>query len=57
MAYFGLYMIGFILAPLIAFLLKRYGEPVQAFIEKRMALVGWLFLAALAGGFAAVALL
>jgi membrane protein YqaA with SNARE-associated domain len=42
---------------LIAFLLKRYGEPVQAFIEKRMTLVGWLFLIALIGGFAVVALL
>ena len=42
---------------LIAFLLKRYGEPVQAFIEKRMNLVGWLFLIALIGGFAVVALL
>ena len=42
---------------LIAFLLKRYGEPVQAFIEKRMNLVGWLFLIALVGGFAVVALL
>ena len=41
---------------LIAFLLKRYGEPVQAFIEKRMNLVGWLFLIALIGGFAVVAL-
>jgi membrane protein YqaA with SNARE-associated domain len=42
---------------LIAFLLKRYGEPVQAFIEKRMNLVGWLFLIALIGGFAVVAFL
>ncbi|HST37481.1 MAG TPA: YqaA family protein [Allosphingosinicella sp.] len=42
---------------LIAFLLKRYGEPVQAFIEKRMNLVGWLVLIALVGGFAVVALL
>ncbi len=42
---------------LIAFLLKRYGEPVQAFIEKRLTLVSWLFLAALVGGFAAIALL
>lgn len=41
----------------IAALLKRFGAPVQAFIEKRMALVGWLFLAALAGGFAVVALI
>jgi membrane protein YqaA with SNARE-associated domain len=42
---------------LIAWLLKRYGEPVQAFIEKRLTLVSWLFLAALVGGFAAIALL
>lgn len=40
---------------LIAFLLKRYGEPVQAFIEKRMNLVGWGLLIMLIGGFAAVA--
>ena len=42
---------------LIAWLLGRYGAPVQAFIEKRLTLVGWLFLAALAGWFAVVALL
>ncbi|HYI48687.1 MAG TPA: YqaA family protein [Allosphingosinicella sp.] len=42
---------------LIAWLLKRYGEPVQAFIEKRLTLVSWLFLAALVGGFALIALL
>ena len=42
---------------LIAWLLKRYGEPVQAFIEKRLTLVSWLFLAVLVGGFAAIALL
>jgi membrane protein YqaA with SNARE-associated domain len=42
---------------LLAFLLKRYGEPVQAFIEKRLTLISWLFLAALVGGFALVALL
>jgi membrane protein YqaA with SNARE-associated domain len=41
----------------IAALLKRYGAPVQAFIERRMSLVGWAFLALLAGGFALVALL
>jgi membrane protein YqaA with SNARE-associated domain len=41
----------------IAALLKRYGAPVQAFIEKRMNLVGWGFLALLVGGFAIVALL
>ena len=41
----------------IAALLRRYGAPVQAFIEKRMSLVGWGFLALLVGGFALVALL
>ena len=41
----------------LAWLLKRYGEPMQAFIEKRLTLVSWLFLAVLIGGFAAVALL
>ncbi|RYD66819.1 MAG: DedA family protein [Sphingomonadales bacterium] len=40
---------------IIAALLKRYGEPVQAFIEKRLNLFAWLFLALLVGGFAAVA--
>ncbi|MDB5668108.1 MAG: cytochrome [Alphaproteobacteria bacterium] len=42
---------------LIAFLLKRFGEPVQSFIERRLTLVGWGVLIALFGGFAAVALL
>jgi membrane protein YqaA with SNARE-associated domain len=42
---------------LIAALLKRFGEPIQEFIEKRLTLVGLLFLAALAGGFALVALI
>lgn len=32
---------------LVAGLIKRYGAPVQAFIEKRLALIGWLILAAL----------
>ena len=41
----------------VAFLLKRYGEPVQAMIEKRLSLFAWLFLALLVGGFAAVTLL
>ena len=39
---------------LIAALLKRYGAPIQEFIEKRLALVTWSFLAILIGGFAAV---
>ena len=30
---------------LVAGLIRRYGEPMQAFIEKRMALVGWAILA------------
>lgn len=42
---------------LIAFLLKKYGQPVQAFIEKRLTLIGTLLVVALAGGFAAVSLL
>jgi membrane protein YqaA with SNARE-associated domain len=42
---------------LIAGLLKRYGAPMQTFIEKRLALVGWAFLAVIAGGFALVFLL
>jgi membrane protein YqaA with SNARE-associated domain len=41
----------------VAFLLKRYGEPVQAMIEKRLNLFAWLFLALLVGGFVAVAVL
>lgn len=40
---------------LIAFLLKRFGEPVQEFIEKRLTIIGWVCLLALIGGFAAVA--
>ena len=42
---------------LIAALLKRYGEPIQDFIERRLTLIGLLFVAALAGGFAVVALI
>ena len=42
---------------LIAFLLKRYGAPMQEFIERRMNLVGILFLIALVAGFAVVALI
>ncbi len=42
---------------LIAALLKRYGAPIQDFIERRLNLVGILFLIALAGGFAVVALI
>ena len=42
---------------LIAWLLRRYGAPMQEFIERRLTLVGWTFLILLAGGFAVVALL
>ena len=42
---------------LIAWLLKRYGAPMQEFIERRLTLVGWTFLVLLVGGFAAVALI
>ena len=41
----------------IAWLLKRYGAPMQEFIEKRLTLIGWSFLILLVGGFALVALL
>jgi len=39
----------------IAWLLKRYGAPMQEFIEKRLTLIGWSFLVVLLGGFALVA--
>lgn len=42
---------------LIAFLLKKYGAPVQEFIEKRLTMIGILLVVALVGGFAAVSLL
>lgn len=42
---------------IIAALLKRFGEPVQAFIEKRLNYFAWGFLILLVGGFAAVAYL
>jgi len=38
---------------IVAALLWRFGEPIRAFIEKRLTLVTWLFLAALVGGFVA----
>ena len=41
---------------LIAALLKRFGAPIQEFIERRLTMVGMAFLAALAGGFALIAL-
>lgn len=37
----------------VAALLWRFGEPIRAFIEQRLALVTWLFLIALVGGFVA----
>ncbi len=40
---------------IIAALLRRFGEPVQAFIEKRLNLFAWGFLILLVGGFAAIA--
>jgi membrane protein YqaA with SNARE-associated domain len=42
---------------LIAALLRQFGEPIQAFIEKRLTLVLMTFLAAIVGGFALIAAL
>ena len=42
---------------LIAWLLKRYGERMQGFIERRLNLIGTLALVLLVAGFAAVALI
>ena len=41
----------------IAWLLKRYGAPMQEFIERRLTLVGWSFLFILVGGFALVGMI
>ncbi|MBV9882958.1 MAG: DedA family protein [Sphingomonadaceae bacterium] len=38
----------------VATLIRRYGAPMQAFIEKRMALVGWAVLAILAAAALAI---
>lgn len=38
---------------LVAALLWKFGEPIRAFIEKRLTLLTWLFLIALVGGFVA----
>src|SRR6202008_3867075 len=38
---------------LVAALLWKFGEPIRAFIERRLTLVTWLFLIALVGGFVA----
>ena len=37
----------------VAALLWKFGEPIRSFIEKRLALLTWLFLFALVGGFIA----
>jgi membrane protein YqaA with SNARE-associated domain len=37
----------------VAALLWKFGEPIRSFIEKRLALVTWVFLIALIGGFVA----
>jgi membrane protein YqaA with SNARE-associated domain len=42
---------------IVAALLKRFGAPVQEFIEKRLDLFAWGFLVLLVGGFLAVAYL
>lgn len=42
---------------LIAALLRRFGAPIQAFIEKRLTLVGLALVATVVGGFALVTLL
>jgi len=42
---------------IIAALLRVYGEPVRAFIEKRLDLVSWAFLAVVIGGIAAVTMI
>lgn len=41
---------------LIAFLLKRYGAPIERVLEERLTLVGWVFLGLLVAGFAAITL-
>ena len=41
---------------IIAALIKAYGEPVRAFIEKRLDLVAWVFLIGIVGGIAVVSL-
>jgi membrane protein YqaA with SNARE-associated domain len=42
---------------LIAALINKFGAPIQHFIEKRLNLIGVLFLIALIGGFAVVSLI
>jgi len=38
---------------LVSALLWKFGEPIRAFVEKRLTLLTWLFLIALVGGFVA----
>jgi len=38
----------------VAALLKKFGPPIQAFVEKRLTLVFLVFLVALIGGFVVV---
>jgi membrane protein YqaA with SNARE-associated domain len=42
---------------IVAYLLKRFGAPVQKVLEERLNLIGWIVLAALIGGFAVIALI
>jgi len=42
---------------IIAALLRRFGQPVRTFIEKRLDLISWLFLAAIIGGIAVTTLI
>jgi membrane protein YqaA with SNARE-associated domain len=42
---------------IIAALLKRYGEPIERFIDERLTLLSWGFLGLLVCGFAAVTLI
>ena len=42
---------------IMAALLKRYGAPIQDFIDRRLTLISWGVLALIAGGFGAVALI
>lgn len=42
---------------LLAFLVHRWGAPVQAFIEERLTLLGWLAMVLLIGGFGVITLI
>ena len=39
---------------LVAWLLKKYGEPMKIFIEKNLGVLSFIFLILLVGGFAAI---